>query len=315
VKLSLHFPVGVFIAGRESRLWVRVIGAAAETIVRCRWRPESSHSIGDAPSQVLANFGEPGFDLEVEVTAPHNPGAYTLALYATDELESPAAAPALSVPATVVSQDDVPTHLLTNVIPLSYAWGVDRGLPVHRMHLERFLSRYAADIKGHCLEFQEPRYVPRFGGTAVRKLDILHADHTNPRATLVADLTKSNTLPDARFDCIVCTHVLQSIFDVQQAVAELHRILAPGGVLLVAEPQISQCDSRYDELWRFTRDGLTRLLLTAFAPAELTTQAYGNSLTAAGELRGMVAAEFSEDVLSTHDYRFATEICARAVKT
>jgi Methyltransferase domain len=311
VKLSLLFPIGVFIAGRESRLWVRLVGAATETSVRCRWRPDSSSTVGGDSSHVLADFSEPGFDVEVEVAAPENAGAYTLELCAIDQ----PATEALSVPVTVVNQDDVASHLLTNMIPLSYAWGVDRGLPVHRMHLEHFLSTHSVDMRGHCLEFQEPRYVPRFGGTAVRTLDILHVDQTNPRATLVADLTQPNTLPDARFDCIVCTHVLQSIFDLRHAVAELHRILAPGGVLLVAEPQISQCDSRYDELWRFTRAGLTRLLGTAFASTELTVEAYGNSLTAAGELRGLVAAEFSEAALSTHDYRFATEICARAVKT
>jgi SAM-dependent methyltransferase len=206
------------------------------------------------------------------------------------------------------------SHLLDGISPLSYAWGVDRGFAVHRMHLEQFLREHSGDIRGRCLEFLESLYVPRLGGPAVQTLDILHADATNPRATLIADLTRPNDLPDDRFDCIVCTHVLQSIFELERAMGELYRILAQGGVLLIGVPQISMSDSRYGELWRFTPDGLSRLLTTAFAPGDVTVRCYGNSLTAAGELRGMVASEFSAEVLSTHDPRFAPEICARAVK-
>src|SRR5437899_509095 len=86
-------------------------------------------------------------------------------------------------------------RLAVGVKPLSYLWGADRGRPIHRYYLDQFLQKYAADIRGHCLEFQDPAYVPCFGGAAVTKLDILHLDHSNPRATLIADLTKPNDIP------------------------------------------------------------------------------------------------------------------------
>ena len=76
--------------------------------------------------------------------------------------------------------------------PLSDTWGTDRGLAIHRYYLERFLAEFAVDIRGHCLEFQNPQYTRRFGCTAVTALDILHIDESNPQATLIADLTQPN---------------------------------------------------------------------------------------------------------------------------
>ena len=145
-------------------------------------------------------------------------------------------------------------------------------------------------------------------------MDILHLDDSNPKATIIADITKPNAIPDNTFDCIICTHMLHTVFYLERALSELYRILAPGGVLLVGVPQISMCDRRYEELWRFTVAGLSRLLATAFAPEDFAVSAFGNSLTSAGELRGMVAQEFPADLIAFNDERFAAEICARAVK-
>ena len=205
-------------------------------------------------------------------------------------------------------------RLTCGIAPLSYQWGTDRGQPVHRYYLYQFLEEYKSDVRGCCLEFQNPQYVPRLGRSAVTSLDILHVDHSNPRATLVADLTRPNDLPNEHFDCIVCTHILHVIFDVRRAVSELHRILKPDGVLLVAVPHVSMSGPEYDELWRFTPKGLHRLLGECFGVPNTKVKAYGNSLTAAGDLRGVIAAEFSTAELHTHDERFAVEVCGRAVK-
>jgi SAM-dependent methyltransferase len=198
--------------------------------------------------------------------------------------------------------------------PLSEKWGTDRGLPIHRYYLRQFLYEFRGDVKGHCLEFQEGDYCKRFGGSAVSKLDILHIDSSNPSATIVADLTQPNGIPDNQFDCIVCTHVLHVVFDLRKAVAELHRILKPGGVLLIAVPAVSMCDPEYHELWRFTPEGLHLLLAHVFY-GEVTVHGYGNSLAAAAELRGLVADELLPGELAFSDPRFAVEVCARAVKS
>src|SRR5262249_15267843 len=163
------------------------------------------------------------------------------------------------------------------VEPLSYLWGTHRGYALCRYYLEQFLWEFAADIRGPRLEFHEDWYTTHIGGASVTKLDILHLDDSKPQATVIADLTKPNDIPDDRFDCIVCTHVLHVIYELDRAVAELCRILKPGGVLLVAVPHVSMCDPGWHELWRFTEEGLSRVLAKAFGGGDVTTRAYGNS--------------------------------------
>ncbi len=200
------------------------------------------------------------------------------------------------------------------VAPLSEQWGYDRGVPLHRYFLDQFLQEFAADIRGHCLEFQENSYTTKFGGERVTALDILHKDAGNSAATIVADLTTANQIPSNRFDCIICTHVLHIVSELDAFIAELYRILKPGGVLLIAVPHISMNGLEWHELWRFTPEGLLTVLAKAFGSEQITLRGYGNSLTSAGELRGVVADEFTLSELQTHDPRFASEICARVVK-
>jgi glycosyltransferase involved in cell wall biosynthesis/SAM-dependent methyltransferase len=200
------------------------------------------------------------------------------------------------------------------VEPASYQRSADRGLPVHRYYLEQFLADFASDIHGRCLEFSDPQYSPRFGGSAIEALDILHVDASNPKATIVADLTQPNRIPSNTFDCIVCTHVLHGIVDVERAIAELFRILKPGGVLLAAMPHIRRFDQECGDIWRFTPKGADVLLSRVFGSNNVLMRSYGNSLTAAGEIRGVIASEFMRSELDSHDARYPVEVCARAVK-
>lgn len=197
--------------------------------------------------------------------------------------------------------------------PLSYLWGLDRGIPVHRYYLKQFLQEFSSDIRGHCLEFQEASYTS-LGAGKVIKSDILHKEAGNPNATLVADITKPNDISSNLFDCIICTYVLNVIFDLDKAVSQLHRLLKPDGVLLVAVPQASMCDPEWHDVWRFTPEALNLLLAREFGAKNVTVRAYGNSLTGAGDLRGLVADEFTQRELDYHDPRFAIVVCARAVK-
>src|SRR5262249_47499330 len=91
-------------------------------------------------------------------------------------------------------------RLAVGVEPLSYAWGGDRGAAIFTVYLSDFLQEFAADIRGRCLEFYEDAYSTAYGKAAVTKVDVLHIDGSNPRATLVGDLTKPNDLPGNCFD-------------------------------------------------------------------------------------------------------------------
>ncbi len=197
------------------------------------------------------------------------------------------------------------------VAPLSERWGADRGQPIHRRYIEQFLGRHQLDVRGRCLEFNDRRYTDQFSGGRATTIDVIHIDDQNPEATIVADLTKPNDLADGAFDTIICSHVLHIVFDLGAIVREMHRILAPGGTLLVAVPAISMAGPEYPELWRFTPLGLRRTLELAFPSEAVEVVAFGSSLTAAAEIRGVVAEELREAELDQHDHRFAVEVCAK----
>ncbi|OBB14047.1 hypothetical protein A5662_07220 [Mycobacteriaceae bacterium 1482268.1] len=186
-----------------------------------------------------------------------------------------------------------------------------------RYYLEtKFLSEFGGDIRGRILEFHSGEYARRYGlPTSIDKIDVLNVEDGIPGTTIQADLTKANDIPDSVFDCIICTHVLHLVKDFDAAADGMHRILKTGGVLLVAVPHVSMCDPAWGEYWRFTRLGLQAVMERNFESVNIEMRAYGNSLTAAGEIRGMSAHEFTRRELDYHDHRFAVEICARAVKS
>ena len=140
------------------------------------------------------------------------------------------------------------------VRPLSTEWGFDRGTPVDRYYIERFLAAHSADIRGRTLEVKSAEYARRFG-SAVTQADILDIDASNRDATVVADLAVGDGIPERAFDCFVLTQTLQLIYDVREAIVQCHRLLRPGGVLLVTVPIVSRIVPRYGlttDYWRFT---------------------------------------------------------------
>ena len=139
--------------------------------------------------------------------------------------------------------------------PIDPNWGFERGTPIDRVYVEEFVGSHAADIRGRVLEIAAPDYTSRFG-SGVERSDILMAAEGNPQATIVGDLTDAPHIADDTFDCAIVTQTLQFVYDVRAALATLHRILAPGGVLLATVPGITKIsppeDEEFGEWWHFT---------------------------------------------------------------
>jgi SAM-dependent methyltransferase len=207
---------------------------------------------------------------------------------------------------------------LRRVKPVSKYWGFDRGKPVDRYYIEQFLSRHASDIKGHVLEIGDDVYTLQFGRERVTKSDILHVAEGYPKATIVADLTQADHVPSDTFDCIICTQTLQLIYETPKAIRSLHRMLKPGGVLLLTIPGISQI-SRYDmdrwgDYWRFTLASAKRLFSEVFPEDSVRIDTYGNVLAATAFLHGLSVEELTEDELDYSDPDYEVTIAIRAMK-
>ena len=206
---------------------------------------------------------------------------------------------------------------LRRVTPIDPNWGFERGAPIDRVYVEAFVDSHAADIRGRVLEIAAPDYTTRFGRD-VERVDILMATEGNPQATIVGDLADAPQIPSDTFDCAVVTQTLQFVYDVRAALATLHRVLAPGGVLLATVPGITKIspieDEQYGEWWHYTARSAQRLAEEAFGEGNVDVRAYGNVLTAAGFLYGLAASDLKPDELEAHDRLYEVIVGVRAVK-
>jgi SAM-dependent methyltransferase len=208
---------------------------------------------------------------------------------------------------------------LRRLEPMSRMFGTDRGLPIDRYYIERFLGAHATDVRGRVLEFGNDTYIRRFGGNRVTQADVLHYVPGNPKATIVADVTKVDDTLVEIFDCIICTQTLQMIFDVRAALKGLNRMLKPGGVLLATAHGTSRICRRegvddWGEYWRFTSQSLEHLVAEAFGQKNLQVTAHGNVLAAISFLHGLATEELAQEELDTVDPNFEVLISVRAVK-
>jgi len=207
---------------------------------------------------------------------------------------------------------------LRRLQPISNDWGFDRGTPIDRFYIDRFLSAQAQAVRGRVLEIGNADMTRRYGGDRVTRSDVLLAADAGPPVTIVGDLTKGEGIPSASFDCAIITQTIQFIYDVHAVVQTLYRILAPDGVALVTVPGITRI-SRYDmdrwgQYWCFTTRSAQLLFEEAFAPGNIRVAAYGNVLAATAFLHGIAAGELDADELLTLDPDFQTLIAVRAQK-
>lgn len=207
---------------------------------------------------------------------------------------------------------------LRRLSPISLCFGHDRGTPIDRYYIERFLRRNASDIRGRVLEIGDDLYTQRFGGGRVEQSDVLCVEATNPKATFVGDLTQPDALTEGAFDCIIFTQTLQYIFRPEAAVATLFRALKPGGVLLLTVPSVkSQIDgSAWGATWYwwFTPAAIRRLLEESFQSEAVAVDAFGNILVATAFHFGLALEELKAGELDASDPEFAVIVAGRAIK-
>ncbi len=206
---------------------------------------------------------------------------------------------------------------LRSLAPISRDFGYDRGTPIDRHYVDAFLLRHAADIHGRVLEVGDDGYTKRFGGDAVTSHDVLHVQKGAEGATIVADLANAPHIPSDSFDCIILTQTLQYVFDLRAAVETLHRILAPGGVVLATAPgltQIVECPWRENWFWGLTEASANALFLERFPMERLRIETPGNVLTATAFLQGVAAEELRPKALEHDDRDYQVLVTIRAEK-
>jgi SAM-dependent methyltransferase len=198
--------------------------------------------------------------------------------------------------------------------PISPNFGYERGLPIDRHYIELFLSEHSDDVRGAALEFQDDAYLRRFGGARVTTTDVMNLERDYPGTTIAADVAVGDGLPTERFDCIVCTGVVQLVYDLEAAVRNLHGMLRPEGVLLVTMPGITRIarGDGWEDQWRLTTDSAHKLFATRFGHDRVDVRAYGNPLSAAGFLMGLATRDLKPAELDARHPDFEVIVAVRA---
>jgi glycosyltransferase involved in cell wall biosynthesis len=201
--------------------------------------------------------------------------------------------------------------------PISDSFGYDRGGPVDRYYIENFLQQQVDLIRGRVLEIGDNEYTMRFGGVNVSQSDILHVHADAPQATIIGDLTDLPQVDTNTFDCIILTQTLHLIYDFRSAIQTCHRILKPGGMLLLTSPGISPIDHgewQKTWYWSFNELSLERILTEYFPADRVTLQTFGNVFVATAFLYGMGQSELTQNQLDMQDSHYPVIITAKVYK-
>jgi hypothetical protein len=200
--------------------------------------------------------------------------------------------------------DLLPLH--NKLQPISKNFGIDRGVPIDRYYIEKFLSAHRQKIRGTVLEIASSTYTRRFGDDRVTQPLVMHV-HDGYGADFVCDLSRECPR-EAFLDCFILTQTLPFVYDVRSTIRNALRMLKPGGSLLVTAGGVSQISrddmERWGHFWGFTDLALRRLFEEELPADSLEVVSYGNVYSAASFLYGLAQHELTPEELDHFDPQY-----------
>jgi SAM-dependent methyltransferase len=199
---------------------------------------------------------------------------------------------------------------LRRTVPFSALYGFERGTPLDRYYLHRFLSAHADRITGAVLEVQTNSYTERFGRNVTRSdtFDIVPGF----RPTYLCDIAHcTDVIPGGTYDCVLLPNTLPHFLELDLALAQIARVVRPGGTILASAAGLLPLAGDVPEYWRFSPDGWREKLASAWPCATLEVAGHGNCLAAVAAQMGLALEELSDAELDVHDPRYPvlTTIC------
>jgi len=131
--------------------------------------------------------------------------------------------------------------------------------PVNFLPIEKELEPVARHLRGRVLNAGcgDRDITSVLKGWRAESVDNCDIQTSIPGAFLcdLGDIPK----PDGSYDAILCNAVLEHVPDPERAMAEFHRLLAPGGTLVVSVPFLQPFHPTPYDFRRYTRTGLEQL--------------------------------------------------------
>ncbi len=201
---------------------------------------------------------------------------------------------------------------LSSIKPLSNKFGFDRGVPIDRYYIEKFLNKNQHLISGNVLEIADSFYTKKIGGEKVTNAFVFNNEEAEG-VDFVGDLVSGIGVKENIADCFIMTQTLPFIFDLNAAVENALKMILPGGHLLITVSGITPI-SRYDyekwgHFWSFTEMSLKKIL-EGQEVENLVIESYGNVKAACAFLYGMATHELKQKDLDFKDNNFQMLISA-----
>lgn len=190
--------------------------------------------------------------------------------------------------------------------PASRRWGTERGTPIDRYYIEKFLEKNSRLIKGTVIEVSENVYTKRFGTNIAESL-ILHVDGRNN--TLKGNLETGEGIEEEICDCLICTQTVQMIFNQADVFKNIYKMLKLGGYALITGHGTSPISMRdymqWGEYWRYTPKTIEKLLLqSGFKTKDISIEVFGNVKVDMCFMYGLCLEDLSKEDLEYRDEQF-----------
>ena len=138
------------------------------------------------------------------------------------------------------------------------------GLRYEREPLLRFALRVAAELPPGSRLIDvgagESPYRELFGHLRYENTDWENSVHPGARAVDHVGPAHDLPVPDATYDAVLCTQVLEHVPNPAEVIGELYRVLRPGGRLYLTVPLAWELHELPFDFYRYTAHGLARIL-------------------------------------------------------
>lgn len=189
--------------------------------------------------------------------------------------------------------------------PVSRQFGTERGTPVDRHYIEKFLEAHKSLIKGDVLEIEDNAYSLKYGEGRLARSIVMDAGSSGNGIDFNANLESGEGIRDGIADCFILTQTLMYIYDLKSAARNIGRLLKKGGTALITCSGISQnsrrCMDDYGCFFNFNADALRKMFGREHGMEVIEAGSYGNAKTVIAHIGGLCSEDLEPEDFDAND--------------